>query len=111
MNNDRDLDLLIKQMAAGHQPELPSPGLIWWRAQLLRKQAEQERIERPATIMRVISAATCVLVVLALWASQGRALWSVLTGSVLLIFLPFLLGGLALAALVFALLWRTSARV
>jgi hypothetical protein len=111
MNNDAELDLLIKQMAADHQPELPGPGLIWWRAQLLRKQAEQERIERPATIMRMISVATCALVVLALWVSQGGTLWSVLTRPGLLVFLPFLLGGLALAAIVMALLWRTAVRV
>jgi hypothetical protein len=111
MNNDRDLDLLIKQMAAGHQPELPSPGLIWWRAQLLRKQAEQERIERPAIIMRMVSAAVCVLVVLALWLSQGSTLWSVLTSPGLLMLLPFLAGGVLLTAVVLALLWRTSARV
>jgi hypothetical protein len=111
MNNDRDLELLIKQMAADHQPELPGPGLIWWRAQLLRKQAEQERIERPAIIMRMIAAATCVVVMLALGASQGRTLWSALTGSSLLVFLPVLLGGLALTAIVLALLWRITARV
>lgn len=111
MNNDRDVDRFIKQMAAGHQPELPSPGVIWWRAQLLRKQAEQERIERPAIIMRMVSAAMCVLVVLVLWLRQGRTLWSVLTDSGLLMFLPFLVGGLLLTAIVLALLWRTSARV
>ena len=55
MNNDFEFDSLIKKMAADHQPELPSPGVIWWRAQILKKQAEKERIERPLTIMRACS--------------------------------------------------------
>ena len=57
MNNDFEFDSLIKKMAAEHQPELPSPGLIWWRAQIFKKQAEKERIERPLTIMRLVAAA------------------------------------------------------
>ena len=60
MNNEFELDSLLKQMADSHRPELPSPGLIWWRAQVLRKQKEKERIERPLTIMRGVAAAACV---------------------------------------------------
>jgi hypothetical protein len=60
MNNEFELDSLLKQMADSHRPELPSPGLIWWRAQVLRKQKEKERIERPLMIMRGVAAAACV---------------------------------------------------
>lgn len=109
MNNE--LDLLIKKMAAGHQPELPSPGLVWWRAQILKKQAQKERIERPVNIMRLVAAAMCVVVVIGLWASQGSALWNFLGSSVLLTLLPFLLGGVLLTAAILAVMWRITARV
>jgi hypothetical protein len=110
-NNEPDLDLLIKKMAAGHQPELPNPGLIWWRAQILKKQAQKERIERPVTIMRLIAGAMCLVVVVGLWVSQGRALWDSFGNSGLLTLLPFLLGGAALTAAFLALMWRFTARV
>jgi len=60
MNNEFELDSLLKQMADSHRPQLPSPGLIWWRAQVLRKQKEKERIERPLMIMRGVAAAACL---------------------------------------------------
>lgn len=71
MNNDLEFDSLIKKMAADHQPELPSPGVIWWRAQILKKYAEKERIERPFTIMRVLSALLCLAIVVGLWISHA----------------------------------------
>ena len=64
MNNDSQLDFLIKNMARQHQPELPSPGLIWWRAQIQKKLAEKERIERPIMIMRIAAVAVCLGMVL-----------------------------------------------
>ena len=79
MNNDFEFDSLIKKMAIDHQPELPSPGVIWWRAQILKKQAEKERIERPLTIMRALAAVLCLVVVVGLWISQAdgiRAIFS-----------------------------------
>ena len=60
MNKEVELDFLLKQMAASHRAQLPSPGMIWWRAQVLRKQKEKERIERPLMIMRGVAAAACV---------------------------------------------------
>jgi hypothetical protein len=108
---NHDLDLLIKKMAAEHQPELPSPGLVWWRAQILKKQAQKERIERPVNIMRVVAAAVCLMVVIGLWLSQGSTLWTSLGGSALLTLLPVVLGGALLIAAVLALMWRIAARV
>ena len=108
--DNRDLDLLIKNMAAGHQAELPAPGLVWWRAQILRKQAEKERVERPLAIMRMITVGMCVVAILALWVSQRQSLWDLLRSSGLVSLLPFLLGGLALTAAFIALLWRITAR-
>jgi hypothetical protein len=65
-NNELQFDSLIKKMAAAHQPELPSPDMIWWRAQILKKQAEKQRIERPVTIMRIAAAAFFLLVLVGL---------------------------------------------
>ena len=79
MNNDFEFDSLIKKMAADHQPELPSPGVIWWRAQILKKQAEKERVERPLIIMRVLAALLCIAVVVGLWISQGEAVSAILS--------------------------------
>src|SRR5882762_7696432 len=66
MNSNTQLDFLIKKMAQDHRPELPSPDLIWWRAQILKKQAQQERIERPMVIMRMLAATVCLAVFLGL---------------------------------------------
>ncbi|HEU4413822.1 MAG TPA: hypothetical protein VFT65_03490 [Candidatus Angelobacter sp.] len=109
-NEDLQLDSLIKQMAVGHQPELPSPGLIWWRAQIVRKQAEKERVERPLAIMRLFAALVCVVVVAALWILQGRAMWSAVNSSGLISLLPLAFGIAGAAAIALALLWRKSAR-
>ncbi len=75
-NGSQEFDLLMKKMAAGHQAELPSPGLIWWRAQIQRKLAARERVERPMRIMRAISlAVVCVIfaaIVAANWREMGQ---------------------------------------
>ncbi|HET9366402.1 MAG TPA: hypothetical protein VFP71_15455 [Candidatus Angelobacter sp.] len=110
MNNDHDLDLLIKQMAAGHDAELPSPGLIWWRAQILKKQAEKERIERPVMIMRMVAVAIGLLVVIALAMSQGRGLWESLNRAGFPFLLPVLFAVLILAAASLALMWRITSQ-
>lgn len=81
MNNDFEFDSLIKKMAADHQPELPSPGVIWWRAQILKKQAEKERIERPFTIMRALALVLCVAIVAALWFSHADGISAILSRS------------------------------
>jgi hypothetical protein len=59
MSHEHNLDSVLKQMAEDHHPELPSPGLIWWRAQILRKQREKERIEQPLIIMRGVAGVVC----------------------------------------------------
>lgn len=61
MIDDSRLDSLLKQMAKDHHPELPSPGLIWWRAQILRKQREKERIEQPLIVMRWLAVVMCAV--------------------------------------------------
>jgi hypothetical protein len=78
MNKDQQLNSLIQQMAQQHQPELPSPGVIWWRAQIQKKLAEKERIERPMLIMRMLATVVCLAVVAAVfgasWASWKQIL-------------------------------------
>ena len=61
MSDQFELDSLLKRMADDHQPQLPSPSLIWWRAQILRKQNEKARIERPMLMMRLIAFAVCFI--------------------------------------------------
>jgi len=70
MRNDSDLDAILKQMAAEHRPQLPSPGLIWFRAQLLRKAQQKERIERPMVVMRGLAGLTCAVIFLLVAASS-----------------------------------------
>ena len=54
MNNE--FDSLIKKMVADHQPELPSPGVIWWRVQILEKAGgERTHCTRPLPSCRVRS--------------------------------------------------------
>jgi hypothetical protein len=65
MNHEFELDSLIKKMAEDHPAELPSPGLIWWRAQIVKRQEEKKRIERPVMIMRLVASAVCLAIFLA----------------------------------------------
>lgn len=108
MNRDFEFDSLVKKMAAQHQPELPSPGLIWWRAQILKKQSEKERIERPVTIMRALAAIICLVVVVGLWASQADGIRGVLNRAGLLTFAPLLIGGVLVGIAFLALMWWTT---
>jgi hypothetical protein len=66
-NDDKEIQInaMIQQMAQQHQPELPSPGVIWWRAQIQKKLAEKECIERPLVIMRMLATVACLALVAA----------------------------------------------
>ena len=116
MNNDFELDSLIKKMAAEHQaepgveslPELPSPGAIWWRAQILKKQAEAERIERPAKIMRAFAVVISLVVLAGLWGSEAMGIRGIFSRNVFP-FAPFLiLGAAAGIALIAVMLWSAK---
>ena len=104
-NNDFEFDSLIKKMAADHQPELPSPGVIWWRAQILKKQAEKERIERPLTIMRSLAAVVCLAVVVGLWISQAAGISVLLSGADGFPFAPLLVVGVVIGIGCIGLIW------
>ena len=107
MNNDFEFDSLIKKMAADHQPELPSPGVIWWRAQILKKQAEKERIERPFTIMRALAAVLCLAVVVGLWISQAKGISAILNRAGEFPF-AFLVAGVVIGIGCIGLMWWTA---
>jgi len=62
--NDSDLDAILRQMAAEHRPQLPSPGLLWFRAQIAQKAWQKERIERPLAVMRGLAGLTCAVLLL-----------------------------------------------
>jgi hypothetical protein len=92
-------------MAAEHQPELPSPGVIWWRAQILKKQAEKERIERPFTIMRALAAVLCVIIAVGLWISHADVLSGILNRARGFPFLSFLVVAMAIGIACIGLIW------
>ena len=108
MNNDLQLDSLIGKMAAEHKPELPSPDAIWWRAQILRKQAEKERIERPVTIMRRVAAALFLVVLVGLWINEAGSMRDALGNLGVFPFVPLLLAGGVMSLVVIVLLWGTK---
>ena len=102
MNNDSQLDVLFKNMASEHRPELPSPGLIWWRAQIQKRLADKERIERPMMIMRMVAVVAGLVIALGLiganWTqltAQGQ------TGTLLLLAVITLIGFMLLLSLLF----------
>ena len=76
--NDSDLDAILKQMATEHRLQLPSPGLIWFRAQIVRKAWQKERIERPLVVMRGLvglnSAVILLLLVAGNWGQMQDAM-------------------------------------
>jgi hypothetical protein len=78
MKNESTLDQLLKEMAADHRPQLPSAGLVWWRAQLHRKQREKERIERPLVVMQQVAAITSGAVFVALLAENFELIQTVM---------------------------------
>lgn len=105
MNNDFEFDSLIKKMAADHQPELPSPGVIWWRAQILKKQAEKERVELPLTIMRALAPIVCLVIVVGLWISQVVGISCILNRAGGFSFASVLIAGVLIGIGCIGLMW------
>jgi hypothetical protein len=109
MDDDSQLDSLLKQMAEDHRPQIPSPGMIWWRAQILRKQQEQARIERPVKIMRMVAVVVC-LVVLAFLVTQNGELRESLLGRESWLLLPLGVVLLMASLVSVSLLWPSAKR-
>jgi hypothetical protein len=94
MKNNIDLDAILQQMAAEHRLQLPDRGVIWFRAQILRKTRQKERIERPMEIMRLLVALTGALILLVFLADNWTPMLDALRhGSGFL--LPLLISTLA----------------
>lgn len=108
MNKEPELDSLVKRMAEEHRPVLPSPDLIWWRAQLLKKYEQKRRIERPGQIMRLIAALVCLAYAAALWVDSGQAIPAMAMRTTwLLVFAIVVLPASLVSA---SLLWVTAKR-
>ena len=103
--NDAQLDSLIKNMADHHQPPLPSPGLIWWRAQVLKKLEAKERVERPMAIMRMVVSAVGAALLLGLVVVNWLAFHSGIQQNGLILLLAVAVA--AAAAIIFATGLRT----
>jgi hypothetical protein len=104
-NNDAPLDALIKKMADHHQPQLPSPGLIWWRAQVLKKLEAKERVERPMAIMRMVVSLAGAALLLGLVVANWLTLHAGTQQSNLILLLAVAVA--AAAAIIFATSLRT----
>jgi hypothetical protein len=108
VSNEHQLDSLLKQMAEAHRPELPSPDLIWWRAQILRKQEQKRRIERPIMVMRLVAIVACLAISLGLYAANQQMFQEALGGIGWI--LPLGIAALALCAISALLVRSPSSR-
>jgi hypothetical protein len=110
MKNDNTLDQLLKEMAADHRPQLPSPGFLWWRAKLHRKQKEKERIERPLIVMQQVAAVASGAVFVALLADDFGRMQTVIRNNSWFL-MPLLILAVAAALVSTALpLWSRAKR-
>ena len=110
MTDKLNLDSLLKQMADDHRAALPSPGLIWWRAQILRKQREKERIERPMIIMQRLAAVVCAAVSLVLLAGNWGLLHTAVADTDHWLLAVGILAVVASAVSMVALLWSPASK-
>jgi len=109
-NNDVQFDSLIKQMAQDHQPQLPDPGIIWW-PQILKKQADKERIERPLVFMRLAAPTVCVIVVLGSLFASWRQAQPAASGAHVSFLAPLLIiSALCCALLLVLLAWSPASK-
>ena len=110
MNDEFELDSLLKQMAEADHTDLPCPGLIWWRAQILKKLQEKERIERPLTLMRWLAIAICTVISSVL----GVAYWDLFRTTLAGVYSRLLPLGILAAAIsalfMVALLWSRPSK-
>jgi hypothetical protein len=61
-----------ERAAASAQPRLESPGALWWRAQLRRRNADLVRISRPIVGAQVFAVAVTVIAAVAFLISEGK---------------------------------------
>ncbi|HWX56277.1 MAG TPA: hypothetical protein VN176_16930 [Verrucomicrobiae bacterium] len=107
-NNDDDVqfDSLIKKMAHDHQPQLPNSGILWWRAQILKRQADKERIERPLVIMRLVAVTAGAVILFGFLMSNWRQAQPAANGSHVSFLAPLLVfSAIGCALLLVLLAW------
>ena len=57
--NDRDFTRWIQALDTGAPP--PDPEVIWWRAELRRRLADEDRVTRPVRLAERFACAACVM--------------------------------------------------
>jgi len=62
----------LSRAGAAAQANLPPPGVIWWRAQLRRRNAAVERVARPILGAHIFALSITLFVAVALVVSQAR---------------------------------------
>lgn len=70
--------LMVRQALGGErsraaaEPRLEAPGVLWWRAQLRRRNAAMERIARPLLGAQVFALAVCLAAAILYILAQAR---------------------------------------
>jgi hypothetical protein len=82
------------------QVRLPSPGLVWWRAEIRVRQESRRAASRPITIVQAIAALCGAVLALILWVWSGASSesWTVLAQHAFI--LPLLYTALGAAAII-----------
>jgi hypothetical protein len=104
-----EFDVILKQMAQEHRPELPSPGLIWFRAQVARKLRQKEKIERPVVIMCGLVGLACAMFLINFVAGNWGSIQDVLNQEGWFL-LPVVLATITALAASWALVRKSHAR-
>jgi hypothetical protein len=65
--------------ASMHAADLPPAGLLWWRAQLRRRNEAVERIQKPLLGAQIFAFATTLLIAVGLLVYQAREGWNWIT--------------------------------
>lgn len=78
----KDVVLVVRALrqsrnAAIQAPHLPSPGLLWWRAQIRRRNVAIERVTRTVAVAEAVAVLLVVVAAIALieWQHQHLAGW------------------------------------
>ncbi len=76
--NERDTEVWMRRLEepSPGKNALPDPALIWWKAQLIERQAAQARVRRPIEFAQWVSLAVAVVATVVL----GALNWSAVKG-------------------------------
>jgi hypothetical protein len=69
--NDTEFQNHLRSMGGPEEERpLPTPDAIWWRAELQRRLAAEERAIRPVRIVEQLACAACLLAAVVLFAAR-----------------------------------------